>query len=282
MPRVVTRKTLSVADHLTVYSVGPGNRGSRSLAHVREQIVSCQRCDRLRMYCQRIAREKRRAYRHDTYWARPVPGFGDPAARLLIVGLAPAAHGANRTGRVFTGDGVGGAGDILMAALNRAGFASIPTSRHAGDGLTLTDAFIAAAVRCAPPDNKPTREEIANCLPHLDAEVGALPRIRVVVALGRFAFDAYLRLLKSRGLIARPRPEFGHGSVDALPNGQTIVGCYHPSRHNTNTGRLTPAMMYGVFRKARRLLSQPYEARPTRRSPIPGPPRCRRDAQGGR
>ena len=152
--------------------------------------MSCERCPRLRAYCRRIGREKRRAFRDDTYWAKPVPGFGDPRARLLLVGLAPAAHGANRTGRVFTGDGVGGSGDFLMAALHRAGFANIPTSQHPDDGLALRDAFIAAAVRCAPPDNKPTPEEIARCLPHLDAELAALPRVRVVVALGKIAFDA--------------------------------------------------------------------------------------------
>src|SRR5436190_18354062 len=146
-----------------------------SLAGVHDAIVGCDRCVRLRTYCARIGREKRRAFRDDVYWARPVPGVGDPRARLLLVGLAPAAHGANRTGRDFTGDGVGGSGDILMAALHRAGFANIPTSRHPNDGLKLRDAFIAAAVRCAPPDNKPTPAEIANCLPHLDAEILALP-----------------------------------------------------------------------------------------------------------
>jgi len=185
-----------------------------------------------------------------------VPGFGDPAARLLIVGLAPAAHGANRTGRVFTGDGAGGSGDFLMGALHRAGFANIPTSRRVDDGLELTDAYIAAAVRCAPPDNKPTPEEIARCLPHLDAELAALPSVRVVVALGRIGFDAYLRLLKVRGLVVRPRPEFSHGTVHTLPNGQLLVGCYHPSRQNTNTGRLTARMMDAVFKVARRQLSR--------------------------
>src|SRR5881227_2280152 len=153
------------------------------LVAVRDAIVSCERCSRLRKYCPQIGREKRRAYRDETYWARPVPGFGDPNARVLIVGLAPAAHGANRTGRVFTGDGAGGSGDFLMAALHRAGFANMPTSRHPQDGLQLSDAFIAAAVRCAPPDNKPTLQEIANCQFHLHAEIAALPAIRVVVAL---------------------------------------------------------------------------------------------------
>jgi uracil-DNA glycosylase family 4 len=224
------------------------------LALVQQEIVTCERCPRLRSYCQRIGREKRRAYLLDTYWARPVPGFGDPAARLLIVGLAPAAHGANRTGRVFTGDGVGGSGDFLMTALHRAGFANLPTSHHVDDGLQLTGAFVASAVRCAPPDNKPTPEEIVRCLPHLAAEVDALPNVRVVVALGGIGFDAYLRLLKLKGLIVRPKPRFAHGSVAALPNGQTLIGCYHPSRQNTNTGRLTPSMMRSVFRSARRHL----------------------------
>ena len=228
-----------------------------NLVAIRDTIVSCQRCTRLRAYCARIAVEKRRAFRNDTYWARPVPGFGDPDARLLIVGLAPAAHGANRTGRVFTGDGAGGSGDFLMTAMHRAGFANLPTSRHPGDGLRLQDAFIAAAVRCAPPDNKPTPEEIANCLPHLDAEVAALPQVRVVVALGRIGFDAYLRMLRLRGVIVRPRPHFAHGSIDVLPNGQVLIGCYHPSRQNTNTGKLTPRMMRDVFRKARRNLERP-------------------------
>src|SRR5581483_10043159 len=180
------------------------------LSLVHQQIVTCERCDRLRTYCARIAHEKRRAYRDEIYWGKPVPGFGDPRARLLLVGLAPAAHGANRTGRVFTGDGIGGSGDFLMAALHRAGFANIATSHRPDDGLTLRDAFIAAAVRCAPPDNKPTPEEIARCLPHLDAEIAALTRVTVVVALGRIGFDAYLALLKHRGIVVRPKPLFGH------------------------------------------------------------------------
>src|SRR5205823_3448687 len=194
-----------------------------TLSEVRQAIVTCETCPRLREFCQRIAREKRRAFRDDGYWARPVPGFGDPRARVLLVGLAPAAHGANRTGRVFTGDGAGGSGDSLMAALHRAGFANIPTSRHPNDGLKLRDAYIAAAVRCAPPGNKPTPEEIANCLPHLDAEIGALPRVRVVVALGKIAFDAYLRLLERRGVAVRASPQFGHGLAHTIPDGRTHV-----------------------------------------------------------
>jgi uracil-DNA glycosylase len=224
------------------------------LALVEQNIIACEKCARLRTYCERVGREKRRAYRDDTYWARPVPGFGDPRAHLLILGLAPAAHGANRTGRVFTGDGVGGSGDFLMAALHRAGFASISTSQRPDDGLTLTDAFIAAAVRCAPPGNKPTPGEIANCLPHLAAELDALPRVRIVVALGKIAFDAYLQFLKSCGIVVKPRPAFAHGSIAALPDGRTLIGSYHPSRQNTNTGKLTAPMMASVFRLARRRL----------------------------
>jgi uracil-DNA glycosylase family 4 len=225
-----------------------------SLADVREQIVSCERCPRLRKYCTEIARTKRRAYRDEIYWGKPVPGFGDPRARLLLVGLAPAAHGANRTGRVFTGDGLGGSGDFLVSALHRAGFANISTSQHPDDGLKLRDAFIAAAVRCAPPGNKPTPQEIANCLPHLDAEIGALPRVRVVVALGKIGFDAYLQLLKHRGEALHPRPQFGHAAAHPLPDGRTLIGCYHPSRQNTNTGKLTAHMMDEVFRLAARRL----------------------------
>jgi uracil-DNA glycosylase family 4 len=223
---------------------------------VRDAIVACTRCTRLREYCAQIGRDKRRAFRDETYWARPVPGFGDPQARLLIVGLAPAAHGANRTGRVFTGDGDGGSGDFLMSALHRCGFANIPTSQRPDDGLMLSDAFIAAAVRCAPPDNKPTPEELANCLPHLAAEIDALPRVRVIVALGRIGFDAYLRLLKHRGVTIAPRPAFGHGARYRLPNGVTLIGSYHPSRQNTNTGKLTGSMMRDVFRLARRQLER--------------------------
>jgi uracil-DNA glycosylase len=225
-----------------------------TLSEVHQQIVSCDRCPRLRAYCQRIGRDKRRAFRDETYWARPVPGFGDPHARLLLVGLAPAAHGANRTGRVFTGDGIGGSGDFLMAALHRAGFANMPTSDRPDDGLMLSDAFIAGAVRCAPPDNKPTPEEIARCLPHLSAELAALPRVRVIVALGRIGFDASVRLLHQRGVVVKPRPAFGHAAAHRLPNGHLLVGCYHPSRQNTNTGKLTPGMMDDVFRLARREL----------------------------
>jgi uracil-DNA glycosylase len=233
---------------------------TKALRLVHDAIVSCDRCPRLRDYCARIARDKRRAFRDETYWGRPVPGFGDPRARLLIIGLAPAAHGANRTGRVFTGDGVGGSGDFLMSALHRAGFANIPTSHAPDDGLRLHDAFIAAAVRCAPPDNKPTPEELAACQPHLAAEIVALPRVRVVAALGRIAFDAYLRLLKQQGVAVAPRPVFGHNVAHQLRNGITVIGCYHPSRQNTNTGKLTASMMDQVFRTARRSIDRSAKA----------------------
>ena len=217
---------------------------------VHDAIISCERCPRLRTYCAEIAQTKKKAHRDEVYWGKPVPGFGDPLARVLLIALAPAAHGANRTGRVFTGDGTGGSGDFLMAALHRAGFANIPTSRDPHDGLRLRDVFISAAARCAPPDNKPTPHEIANCRVHLSAEIAALPRVRVIVALGKIAFDAYLQLLKARGVVVRPKPIFGHNVAHELPNGQTLVGCYHPSRQNTNTGKLTASMMDQVFRFA--------------------------------
>ncbi|MBM3818589.1 MAG: uracil-DNA glycosylase [Acidimicrobiia bacterium] len=222
-----------------------------ALAAVHSAIVSCDRCPRLRSYCRRVAQEKKRAHREDTYWGRPVPGFGDPNARVLLVGLAPAAHGANRTGRPFTGDG---SGDFLMSALHRTGFANIATSQHATDGLRLSDAYILSAVRCAPPDNKPLPEEISRCMEHMDVEVALLPNVRVVVALGKIGFDAWLALLKRRGVKVTPKPQFGHGVVVRMGEGlPTLVGCYHPSRQNTNTGVLTARMMEGVFRSAKRL-----------------------------
>jgi uracil-DNA glycosylase family 4 len=198
---------------------------------------------------------KKAAHRDDVYWAKPVPGFGDPNARVLIVGLAPAAHGANRTGRVFTGDGVGASGDFLMAALHRAGFANITTSQRVDDGLALTDAYIAAAVRCAPPNNKPLPEEIDACLDHLAAEVAHLPRLQVVVTLGKIAWDAWLRVWAREGIVIRPKPKFGHGAVASAPASvqssefrvQSLIGLYHPSRQNTNTGTVTPAMYDQVF-----------------------------------
>jgi len=225
-----------------------------SLSKVHHDIVTCSRCERLRTYCDEIAQVKRAAFRNDTYWARPVPGFGDPNARVLVLGLAPAAHGANRTGRVFTGDGGGGSGDFLMAALHRNGFANIPTSRSLDDGLLLRDAFIAAAVRCAPPDNKPTPEEILTCQSHLEAEVEQLQNIRVVVTLGKIAFDVWWRVMAGRGLGVKPRPAFAHGAVYKPKGGPIIIASYHPSRQNTNTGKLTPPMMSSIFSKASTLV----------------------------
>ena len=223
------------------------------LAVVHEQIVTCTTCARLRTYCARVARDKKPAHRDDVYYGKPVPGFGDPAARLLVLGLAPAAHGANRTGRVFTGDG---SGDFLMRAMHAAGFANISTSRHPGDGLVLTDAYIAAAVRCAPPHNKPLPTEIAACHVHLVAETAALPNLRAILCLGKIGFDAAWRLLSSRGIVVRPRPPFGHSAIYRT-DGPTVVASYHPSRQNTNTGKLTPGMLASVFRLARRELNRP-------------------------
>lgn len=224
-----------------------------NLATIHQHIIDCTRCARLRTYCAEVARTKKAAHRDDIYWGRPVPGFGDPHARVVILGLAPAAHGANRTGRVFTGDG---SGDFLMRALHRTGFANIATSRRVDDGLVLSDAYVAAAVRCAPPDNKPTPEEIAACQPHLEAELAALANVRVVVALGRIAFDTYWRVMAGRGVVVRPRPAFGHGVVCRPAGAPAIVASYHPSRQNTNTGKLTPHMLESVFRKARSLIGK--------------------------
>jgi uracil-DNA glycosylase len=238
-----------------------GSRKTRasSLAAVQHEIINCNRCDRLRSYCTEIGRIKKAAFRNDLYWARPVPGFGDPDARLFILGLAPAAHGANRTGRVFTGDGVGASGDFLMAALKRAGFANIATSHRTDDGLQLTDAYIAASVRCAPPDNKPLPEEIDRCLVHLQNEIVHLPRIRVVVTLGKIAWDSWLKLLTMNGeTIPRPRPAFGHGA-SWTHKGITVFGVYHPSRQNTNTGVVTPKMYDDVFARVKRLLAEPVQ-----------------------
>jgi uracil-DNA glycosylase len=236
--------------------------GSPALQRARRAIVHCEACPRLRAYCQDVAREKRKAYRDQTYWGRPVPGFGDPKARLLLLGLAPAAHGANRTGRVFTGDGRGGSGDFLMSALHRAGLASIPTATSVDDGLRLRGVFIAATARCAPPANKPTPEEVARCRPHLAAEVSALPDLRVVVALGKIAWDAWLAFVAHHTSLPRPRPAFAHGAIARLgpadaagPERLVLVGCFHPSRQNTHTGRVTPAMYDDVFTRSSRLIN---------------------------
>jgi uracil-DNA glycosylase family 4 len=221
-----------------------------SLDLIRRNIIACDKCPRLRTYCERIGREKRAAYRHETYWTKPVPGFGDPDARIAIIGLAPAAHGANRTGRNFTGDGTGGSGDFLMTALHSNGLANLRSSQSIDDGLRLSNVWIAAAVRCAPPDNKPTPKEITACHPHLRAEIDALPHVRVYVALGRLAFDACWRLLADRGLRPKRKPAFEHGGVYRTPGAPTIVATYHPSRQNTHTGRLTAGMLKQAFRTA--------------------------------
>jgi len=217
------------------------------LAELRETIIGCQKCPRLVRYREKVARTKRRAYRDCTYWGRPVPGFGDPRAELLIIGLAPGAHGANRTGRMFTGDR---SGDFLYAQLHRAGFASQPSSTNAGDRLTLRNAYITAAARCAPPDNKPLPSEIANCSAYLEEELDLL-RPRAVLALGAIAFDTYLRLLVRRGQLAsRAGYRFAHGAQFKLPGDlPRLFASYHPSQQNTQTGRLTPAMFHSVLRR---------------------------------
>lgn len=215
------------------------------LAALAAEIVRCRACPRLVAWREEIARTKRRAYRADVYWGRPVPGFGDPRARLVLVGLAPGAHGANRTGRMFTGDG---SGDFLYAALHRAGLASRPTSLARDDGLELSGAFVTNACRCAPPANHPAPDELARCAPFLDRELAALSRARVVVALGAVAWRAALGALARAGrTLPRPAPRFAHGAVVALPRAPALVGSYHPSRQNTQTGRLTPAMLDDVL-----------------------------------
>lgn len=224
--------------------------GPAALRAITEEIVGCRACPRLVRWREDVAREKRASFRDEEYWGRPVPGFGDPHARLLILGLAPAAHGGNRTGRVFTGDR---SGDWLFAALHRAGYANQPDSVRAGDGLVLTDAYVAAAVRCAPPDNKPTTEERDTCLPFLVRELDALDRLAVVVCLGGFAYEALWKVLAARGdALPKPRPKFGHG-VEVAAERLTIVSCYHPSQQNTFTGRLTEPMLDAVFARTRAL-----------------------------
>jgi len=220
------------------------------LGALEAEIVACRACPRLVAWREWVAREKRSAFAGETYWGRPIPGFGDPAARVLLLGLAPAAHGATRTGRVFTGDR---SGDFLFAALHRTGFASQPSSVHAGDGLTLRDAWITAAVRCAPPANKPTPAERNRCLPFAVRELALLKGVRVIVCLGAFAWDAALRLLAAGGVVLpRPRPRFGHGAAVGLRRAPLLLGCFHPSQQNTFTGRLTDAMIDAVLARARK------------------------------
>jgi uracil-DNA glycosylase family 4 len=225
----------------------PCEAGADSLQAVTAEVVSCFKCPRLVWWRQKIAREKRAAYQMEEYWGRPIPGFGDPHARLLLVGLAPAAHGGNRTGRIFTGDR---SGDWLFSALYRAGFANQPISRHKDDGLRLTDAYIAAAVRCAPPDNKPTNEERDTCRTYLERELTLLSQLKVIVALGGFAYQAASSVT---GL--RRRPPFGHGVEAPLPDGRTILCSYHPSQQNTFTGKLTVAMFDAIFERARAIIA---------------------------
>jgi uracil-DNA glycosylase family 4 len=222
-----------------------------ALAVLTAEIIECRCCPRLVEWRERMAREKVLRFRDETYWGRPLPGFGDPEARILLLGLAPAAHGGNRTGRVFTGDA---SGDFLWAALHAVGLADRPSSRRADDGLTLTDAYIAAAVRCAPPLNKPTNGERDTCAPFLEREIALLDRLDVVVALGQFGWDAAIRAFASLGHTARPKPRFGHGA-EATIGPYRLLGSYHPSQQNTFTGRLTPQMFRDVLERARELSS---------------------------
>jgi uracil-DNA glycosylase family 4 len=220
------------------------------LAHITKEVVDCRRCPRLVAWREQVATEKRASFADQEYWGRPVPGFGDPFARLLIVGLAPAAHGGNRTGRVFTGDR---SGDWLFGSMHRTGYANQPVSLNREDGLTLTDAFVAAVVRCAPPANKPTPEERDNCIGYMIREVTALTELRVMVALGAFAWDGALRVARALGItIPRPRPRFTHlAEVDL--GSWTLLGSFHPSQQNTFTGKLTEEMLDAVFVRAREL-----------------------------
>ncbi|MBZ5727600.1 MAG: uracil-DNA glycosylase [Acidobacteriia bacterium] len=227
---------------------------SSALEILQKEIVACRRCPRLREHCETIAGVKRRAYRDWEYWGKPVPSFGDPHARLLILGLAPGAHGSNRTGRMFTGDG---SGNFLYAALYKTGFASQPLSKSRDDGLTLRDAFITAAARCAPPGNKPAPAELRNCRPYFERELDLLGGVKAVVALGRVAFDTYLEVLRSRGAISSRAPyRFGHDRQFVTGAGQPVlIASYHPSQQNTSTGKLTEKMLLDVFRRARKVLA---------------------------
>jgi uracil-DNA glycosylase family 4 len=223
-----------------------------SLGELAESIIACEQCPRLRAHCQAIGHAGKREFEGDTYWARPVPGLGPATSRLLIVGLAPAAHGANRTGRMFTGDS---SGSWLYEALHRYGWSNRTESDRRDDGLVLTDCRITAAAHCAPPDNKPTREELARCRHWLEAELTLLPNVRVVLALGRIGWESWLRAAGWWDrLPPRARPLFGHDSEATLPDGTVLVTSFHPSRQNTNTGKLTRTMWYAVFERIRRIL----------------------------
>ncbi len=219
-----------------------------------EEVTTCTRCPRLVVYREQIAREKRRAYRDHEYWGKPVPGFGDPDARVLILGLAPGAHGSNRTGRPFTGDA---SGSFMYPVLHETGFANQPTAISREDGLVLKDLYITAAARCAPPDNKPLPVELANCAPYLERELEGLQRLKVIVALGKIAFDAYLNYLKRAGqLQSRSGYVFAHGAKYKMPDGRTLLASYHPSNQNTQTGKLTRSMLLGIFEEAARLANE--------------------------
>jgi uracil-DNA glycosylase family 4 len=235
-----------------------------SLARIRRDVVACERCPRLRDWCRRVAREKVKRFREEDYWGRPVPGFGDPRARLLVVGLAPAAHGANRTGRVFTGDR---SGDFLFAALHRSGLGSQAQSVHARDGLRLKDTFVTPIVRCAPPANKPTRDEVLACRDYLAREWALLgPRLRAVLVLGRVAMDGLLAMLRETGRLPTGRLAFGHGVTHDLGPDLRLFCSYHPSQQNTFTGRLTPRSFDAVLRKVVRHLERSVDReRPARR-----------------
>ena len=222
-----------------------------SLADLNARIVACERCPRLRSYCAEVARVRRRAYIDDEYWGRPVPSFGDPKARVLALGLAPGAHGSNRTGRMFTGDG---SGDFLFPVLYDAGFASQPNARSRNDGMKLTGLWISAIAHCAPPGNKPSPEEQRNCASWLDEEIGLLTRLRVVVCLGKIAFDGFIAHQQRAGhLSGRAGFTFSHAAEYTLPGGLKLLGSYHPSLQNTNTGKLTSPMLLSVFNRARKL-----------------------------
>lgn len=225
------------------------NRRAEALTHLQKAITSCEKCPRLRAHCSQVAQEKRKSYSEDTYWGLPVPGFGEVNARVFIFGLAPAAHGANRTGRIFTGDR---SGDWLYRALHRAGFANQPHATGRDDGLKLKDAYISCAARCAPPDNKPSREELTKCLPFLEEELRIFRDTRVFIALGKLAYD---QLAKALG-ISGTRPKFQHGGEWKLPDGRTVILSYHPSQQNTFTGRLTESMFDSIFSRARSLIKE--------------------------
>lgn len=225
-----------------------------ALQILNNEIIVCTKCPRLVAYRQQIGREKRRAFLDHDYWARPVPGFGDPKARVLILGLAPGAHGSNRTGRPFTGDA---SGKFMYPILYKVGFASQPNADHRDDGLKLIDCYITAAVRCAPPDNKPLPSELRNCAEYLDREIAILKNVKVVVALGKIAFDAYLAHLKRAGVLkSTSGMTFGHANHYSLSDGVTLLASYHPSNQNTATGKLTAAMFEGVFRWAKSIVDE--------------------------